>query len=169
MKTTLTALLGLLLAATLPCRADDPPKNPSRAANPAEPAGRSDEEKAIRAEFEAFGQAFQKGDAGAIAALFTEEGEAIGVEGETIQGRKAIEEHYASRFAEGAGDKIETTIESIKLIAPGIASVHGRSQITPAGGGPPIHGRYTVIRGQARRTMARGQRARDSRGRAQPL
>ena len=88
MKTTLTALLGLLLAATLPCRADDPPKNPSRAANPADPAGRSDEEKAIRAEFEAFGQAFQKGDAGAIAALFTEEGEAIGVEGETIQGAR---------------------------------------------------------------------------------
>jgi uncharacterized protein (TIGR02246 family) len=145
MKTSLPALLGLMLAATLPCQADDPTKINARAANPAEPAGRSDEEKAIRAQFEAFGQAFQKGDAGAIAALFTEEGEAVGVEGETIQGRKAIEEHYASRFAEGAGDKFETAIESIKLIAPGIARVQGRSQITPSNGGPPVHGRYSVL------------------------
>jgi uncharacterized protein (TIGR02246 family) len=145
MKTTFAAWLGLLLAATSPCQADDPPRTSSRAANAAEPAVRSDEEKAIRAEFEAFGQAFQKGDAGAIAALFTEEGEAIGVEGETIQGRKAIQEHYASRFAEGAGDRFTTTIESIRPIAPGIVRVQGRSQITPSGGGPPVHGRFTVI------------------------
>jgi uncharacterized protein (TIGR02246 family) len=144
MKTTFTTLSGFLfvLAVTLPCLAADPPKGQPTATNP---AARSDDEKAIQAEFDAFGQAFQNGDAKAIAALFTEDGEAVGVEGETIQGRKAIAEHYASRFAEEPGDRFESTIESIKLLAPGIARVHGHTQLTPADGGPPVKSRFTVI------------------------
>jgi uncharacterized protein (TIGR02246 family) len=149
MKTTLPAVLGVLLAATALRAADEPPKNPPGGAVPnapaAEPAARSEDEKAIRATTDAFAQAFQKGDAKAIAALFTEDGEAIDAEGEATQGRAALEQHYAERLAAAPGDKIEAAVDAVKILAPGVARVTGHTQVTPSGGGPPLTGRFTAI------------------------
>ena len=86
------------------------------------PAARPDDEKQIRVAIDAFAQAFLKADAKAIAELFTEDGEAVGAEGGTIQGREALEEHYAARFADGSGDKIETTLDSIKFLDSGVGA-----------------------------------------------
>jgi uncharacterized protein (TIGR02246 family) len=149
MRTTLSGLLGVLVAGTALCAADDPPQAKPRPASAgaatAAPAGRSDDEKAIRATIDAFAQAFQKGDAQAIAQLFTEDGEAVDPDGGTIQGREALQEHYAARFAAGPGDKLETTIEAIKILAPGVARETGRTQVTPSDGGTPVTSRYTAL------------------------
>src|SRR5580698_5355123 len=104
MKRTHLALLGMVLAIVSVCEAvgrqSDGPRKPAPGAPPAKSAARSDEEKAIRASVDAFAQAFQNNDARAIADLFTEDGEAVDAEGGTIEGRGALEAHYASRFAE---------------------------------------------------------------------
>jgi hypothetical protein len=114
--------LGVLLAASSlrVSAADDPPKDKDQPAE-SRPAARPDDEKQIRVAIDAFAQAFLKADAKAIAELFTEDGEAVGAEGGTIQGREALEEHYAARFADGSGDKIETTLDSIKFLDSGVA------------------------------------------------
>ena len=132
MKRSMAAWLGMGLAVASLCAAE-------------EPAGKSGDETAIRANVESFTRAFQNKDAKAIASLFNEDGEAVDDEGGTIQGRAAIEEHYAARFAEMPGDRLETTIESIKFLAPGIARETGRTRILPSDGGTPITGRYAAM------------------------
>jgi uncharacterized protein (TIGR02246 family) len=92
-----------------------------------------------------FARAFQQRDPKAIAALFTEDGEAIDAEGGTIQGRRALEEHYASRIAEAPGDRLETNVEAIAFLAPGIARVTGRTQLTTSDGSTPVGGHFAGI------------------------
>jgi uncharacterized protein (TIGR02246 family) len=149
MRRPYMAVLGVGFAITSLCAADGPQQDRSRpggaSAPTAEPAARAEDEKAIRATVDSFARAFQDKDAKTIAALFTEDGEAVDAEGGTIQGRAALEEHYAARFAERPGDKIEPTIGSIKFLAPGIAREIGHTRVLPSDGGTPITARYTAI------------------------
>jgi uncharacterized protein (TIGR02246 family) len=131
MKIPRSALLGLLLAA-LAGAADDPPKAQPANARPA-PSG---DEAAIRASIDAFVQAFQKGDAHALAAMFARDGEAVDAEGHAIHGREALEAHYARRFADSPSTKIKSDVERITVVAPGVARVIGRSQLAPSEGAP---------------------------------
>jgi uncharacterized protein (TIGR02246 family) len=117
----------------------------SQVAPSADSASRSDDEKAIRASVASFTAAFEKGDAKAIADLFTEDCEAVDADGGTIQGREAIAEHYGARFAASPGDKMETTVETIKFLAPGVARETGMTQHTPSGGSTSTTSRYSAI------------------------
>jgi uncharacterized protein (TIGR02246 family) len=118
MKAICPALLGLLLVV-----------NPSRGAD-----GPAFDDKPIRDAVDTFAQAFAKGDAKAIAGLFTENGEAVDPEGEAIRGREALEGHYAARFAEIPNAKLEPGVESIKPLAPSVATVTGRSRVVGSDG-----------------------------------
>jgi uncharacterized protein (TIGR02246 family) len=142
-------VVGVLLAASAPGVAGGPIGDELQAASQvapsAESGSRSDDEKAIRATVATFTDAFQKGDAKTIASLFTEDGEAVDADGGTIQGREAIAEHYGARFATSPGDKMETTIETIKFLAPGVARETGTTQNTPSGGNSPTTRRYTAM------------------------
>ena len=93
---------------------------------------------------DAFIRAFDKADARAIAAMFTEQGEAIDVGGEAIRGRASLEKHYAERLAASPGEKIETSVELIHFLAPGLARQDGRTKLIPAEGGTPTQARYTA-------------------------
>jgi uncharacterized protein (TIGR02246 family) len=128
MKTSCAALFGLLLVV-----------NPLLAAD-----GPAVDEKAIRGAVEAFAQAFAKGDAKAVAGLFTENGEAVGPDGDAIQGREALEAHYAGRFADAPGARIEPGVEAIKPLAPGIATVAGRSRVLGSDGSEIGGARYAA-------------------------
>jgi uncharacterized protein (TIGR02246 family) len=123
--------------------------------SPAPPA-RSEDEKAVRAVVDSFVQAADKGDAKAVAALFTEQGEAIGLEGGAIRGRAALEAHYAERFAANPGEKIKTEIELVHFLAPEVARQDGRSTILPTDGSPAITSKYTstIIKVQGRWLIA---------------
>jgi uncharacterized protein (TIGR02246 family) len=149
MKKLSAVFLGISLALCARALADDPRQAPGREAgrvlSSLQTTARSEDEQAVRASIDAFVQAYQKGDASAIAALFTEDGEAVAPDEETIQGRQALAEHYGSLFSENPGDKLETTIEAIKILAPGVAREMGRTQITPSDGGTPVTSRYTAI------------------------
>ena len=131
MKTARSAWLGLLLLVPLLAAADGP-------------AARPEDEKAIRSAVDAFAQAFAKGDAKAIAGLFTENGEAVDPEGKAIQGREALENHYAARLAEIPEAKLEPGVESIKPLAPGVATVNGRSRVVGSDGSEVGGARYAA-------------------------
>lgn len=130
----LVATLGLAPAATGPQQSV---KAGARA--------QSADDKALAELNAAFMQAFAKADDQAIAGLFTEDAEALDSEGEGIQGKEAIRSHYAERFAESPGDTLESRIESIKTIAPGIARVTGTTSLKPADDSTPSTGKYVAI------------------------
>lgn len=112
---------------------------------PAAPSpAQGDDEKAIRDLIAGFVSAFERGDAPAIAALFEERGEAVDLDGNAIQGRPALEAHYAGRFEAEPGRKLATEIESIQFLAPGVARQDGRSKVADADGGSPSSFRYTA-------------------------
>ncbi len=149
MNKMLPVFVAELLAASLPCLAAGPDGGPAQTASQvapsAESAGRADDEKAIRATVAAFSEAFNKGDAKTIASLFTDDGEAVDAEGNSIQGRSAIVEHYGARLGASPGDKMETIVESIKFLAPGVARETGATKHTPSGGNGPTTTRYSAI------------------------
>lgn len=150
MKRTVSALLVVGLAAGTLCGAGHPqesgrPGNATAVAGAPPSAGRAEDERAIRQAIGSFAQAFMKGDAQAIAGLYTDEGEAIDAEGGTIKGRAALEEHYGARLSGSPGDKLETEVEAISFLAPGVARVTGRTQVRPSDGSSPLGARYSAV------------------------
>ena len=154
MNATPWVLFGTLLAAP-PVAPAGPPEVQVAQASPEAP-GRLEDEKAIRAAVAAFVDSFAKGDAKAIAAMFTEQGEAIDTEGEAIRGREALEAHYAGRFEANPGEKLETAIELIHFLAPEVARQDGRTKLIPAGDGLASTSRYTatLVKAQGRWLIA---------------
>jgi uncharacterized protein (TIGR02246 family) len=117
----------------------------ARPASAADPKDLTKEEAALQKNAEAFVEAFNKGDAKALAAFFTEEGDMIDQDGHHIKGRKAIEETYSKLFAERKGDKLFITITSVRVARPDLALEDGLTEVVPADGGPPAAARYTVV------------------------
>src|SRR5262245_13909676 len=64
------------------------------------PADRSADEAAIRASIAAFTKAYNAGDAKAVAAQFTPDGQIVDKEGNTTEGREAIAETFKELFKE---------------------------------------------------------------------
>ncbi len=71
--------------------------------------------------------AFNKGDAKAIAALWTEDGEYIDDTGRSFVGRDAIEKGYAEFFAANPNAKIQISIDSLRLLSSDTAIEDGRA------------------------------------------
>lgn len=92
------------------------------------------ERKAIEAVVAEFVQAFNAGDAPAVAALFTE-GARIETEGEPpIEGRAAIQKVFADRFAADPGRTIVVKTEHLRLLGADAAVEEGTAVVaTPAG------------------------------------
>jgi uncharacterized protein (TIGR02246 family) len=150
----IVAALLACLVGTSPGLAEDAEPGTSREAKhskPATPKAKSaaaiaDEElKTIRAGSQKFVAAFNKGDAKAIAALWTEEGDYIDEAGHVYAGRAAIEKGYADFFQEHPGHKLHLAIDSLKLLSPDAAIEDGRATLEPAPPGPPTTSKYTAV------------------------
>jgi uncharacterized protein (TIGR02246 family) len=92
----------------------------------------SADEKAIRAVDEQFVRDYNRGDSKALAALFTEDAEAIEAEGDRYRGRHLIERRFADTFAASPGVKIAIEAASIQFLSPDVAKEEGQTLITPA-------------------------------------
>lgn len=98
----------------------------------------------IRAGSKDFVDAYNKGDAAAIAGMWTETGDYVDGAGNTFVGRQAIEKSYADFFAASADAKLQLNIDSLKALSDTAAVECGTSTIEV----PPVAavvGRYEAI------------------------
>ena len=94
-------------------------------ASPEEPAM-----TAAAAQAAAYKAAFEKGDAAALAALFTEDAQYSIDSGETISGRASIQERAAGYFEGMAGAKIDLRISSARMLTPDVFVEKGAATVT---------------------------------------
>jgi uncharacterized protein (TIGR02246 family) len=108
-------------------------------------AKRPEDETAIRKSTAEFIKAAEKGDAKAVAAAWTEEGEYINEDGTTLRGRAAIEAAYAKAFAKKKNVKMEINIESIRFPSKDTAIEEGYAKSYKPNAENPTSSRYSVL------------------------
>ncbi|HEY1376307.1 MAG TPA: SgcJ/EcaC family oxidoreductase [Gemmataceae bacterium] len=129
---------------------------PTKPAQPAGGSGQGDnraapgadhaaDEATIRANIDRFVKAYNAGDAKAIAALFTPDGQIEDKDGDVSEGREAIQQTFAGLFADAPQKRIEVFVESIRFIGADLAVETGTTKETPAPNEPPEYDRYTVL------------------------
>ena len=133
------ASLGLAFLSTA---AAQEPKAKKQSATPDKSTA---ELQAIRKSSQQFVAAFDKADAKAVAALWTETGEYVDESGRSFTGRKAIEKEYTRFFEEHPGHKITLAIDSLKLLSDSAAIEDGRAILDPEPAGAPATSKYTVV------------------------
>ncbi len=104
----------------------------------------SAEENAVRQTAKAFVDAYDRGDAEAVAALWTEDGEYI-IGNDTVKGRPAIAKLYAEFFREHPGSKMQVKIDSIRMLAPTVALERGTASVSGSLNEPSSASTYTAI------------------------
>ena len=93
----------------------------------------------------AFADAFEKGDANAVAAFWAEDGDYVDLNGRRLQGRPAIENAFKDFFAENKGLKLRIDVNSVRFVTPDLAVEDGRTSVIPPDGAPPTQARYTSL------------------------
>src|SRR5262249_19041984 len=83
------------------------------------------EEADIRKASEVFARTFEKGDAKAVGAFFTQEGEYVDENGEPIRGRDALEKAYAQFFAKRAELKVTSKTDKVRFLGKDTAVEEG--------------------------------------------
>ncbi len=102
-------------------------------------------EKDLLQRANAFAAAFAKGDAKALAAFWTPDGEYIDETGTRLQGREAIARAFEGLFAENKGLKLRIDVKSMKFLPPDVAIEDGVSGVMAPDGKPPTQARYTNV------------------------
>lgn len=119
MRTKLAALIALGVAGFIGYASASNPLGQSPAvANEADT-------QAIKKSAREFADAFNAGDAKAIAAAWTENGECREASGQTIIGKAAIEKAYAEFFKNNPGTKIEALVKSVRFPSKDLAIEEG--------------------------------------------
>jgi len=109
-----------------------------------EASSRDADREAILQSARDFTAAFEKGDAKAIAALWTEQGEYESDDGTILRGRPAIESAFAAHFKGRPAEKMEINVETIRFPSRDIAIEEGLTCTTP-GDTVPDSARYRVM------------------------
>jgi uncharacterized protein (TIGR02246 family) len=98
--------------------------------------------KERRAQFIA---AFNKGDAKAVAAFWTEDATYVDQVGHEYKGRPAIEKLYQKVFAARKGAKLAIHVTASKMVTPEVVLNDGVTEVTPADGGPGTTARFSAV------------------------
>ncbi len=93
------------------------------------PPDNSADVNAIRANIESYVAAYNRGDAKAVAAHWSDCGEWVSPLGERFQGKRAIERELRTLFAENKGVRIEVLQPSIRLLSPDVAVEEGTVRV----------------------------------------
>jgi uncharacterized protein (TIGR02246 family) len=146
---SIAVIVGLLAVIAHSVHSQSKPANqaadPAAQEEKARPAAdRSADEAAIRANIDQFVKAYNAGDAKAIAALFTPDGEAWDKDGNEAEGREAVAKTFAKIFEDTPGKKLEVFVDSIKFIGADLAMETGTTKETEPNE-PPEYDRYTVL------------------------
>lgn len=125
----LTVVVAIGLA--IPARAADDPAAAERAA--------------ITKTAEAFVAAFAKGDATALAAFWTPDGDYIDSDGHPIKGREAIANDFARMFKEVKGLTLRIEQASVRFPTADTAIEDGVTSVIPSDNSPPVRTRYSNL------------------------
>ena len=110
-----------------------------RAADPTTAKSKSSEaadRAAIRAAADAYTAAYNRGDAKAVARLWSEKGQWIGPDGKPVEGRAAIQKELEKMFAAGKGLHLELLDFSVRFVTPDVAVEEGKVRVTRPGEAP---------------------------------
>lgn len=108
-----------------------------------QPAG-GPEEKAIAQTLTKVADAYNKGDAEALAAAWSDKGVYISHKtGDQVKGRDSIEKEFAAQFAQNKNAKLSMEIQSIRLITPDVAMLDGSAHVVK--GGSARESTFTMI------------------------
>jgi uncharacterized protein (TIGR02246 family) len=139
-RAALLAVAGLAVVALARWQ----PVSAGREAQPGR-QGNSEAEQAIQKQAEGFIDAFHKGDAKAVAACWTADGDFTDQTGRLLQGRDAIEKAFQGYFAENKGLKLRINSNSLRFVTPDVAVEDGTTEVLGPDGGPPTRARYTNV------------------------
>jgi uncharacterized protein (TIGR02246 family) len=107
-------------------------------------SSRDTDREAIRQSARDFTAAFEKGDAKAVAALWTEQGEYESDDGMVLRGRAAIQAAFAAHFKGRPAGKMEIQVENIRFPSRDTAIEEGLSR-TLVGNTLPESARYRAV------------------------
>ncbi|HLN31175.1 MAG TPA: SgcJ/EcaC family oxidoreductase [Gemmataceae bacterium] len=105
--------------------------------------GNAEAEASIQKNGEAFVEAFHKGDAKALAAFWTPDGEYTDQAGTNFKGREAIEKLFQEFFAQNKGMKVQIDSQKLHFVSPDVAIEEGTTEIFGPDGGPPSRARFS--------------------------
>ncbi|BBO34609.1 YybH family protein [Lacipirellula parvula] len=118
-----------------------------QASGAAAPAAKAVDENvaAIQKTADAFTDAFNRGDAKAIAALWTANGEYVDESGNEHAGQAAIESCYADFFKANPGASLALAIDSVRFVSPTVAIEDGHTVLTLPPAGESTSSDYSVV------------------------
>jgi uncharacterized protein (TIGR02246 family) len=90
-------------------------------------------------------EAYNKGDAKALAKLYSDDVDYIDQDGAEVKGRDAMEKLLGDNFQQNPGVKLAVTTEEIKQLTPEVKVSRGFATVTPANGAAETT-RYTAVR-----------------------
>jgi len=105
----------------------------------------SPDEATIRANVAAFVKAYNARDAKAVANLFAPEAQVIDEDGETTQGREAIEKRVEGTFADAPQGRIQLDVDAIHFLGSALAIETGKATVTTSPGDTPDVSRYSAM------------------------
>ncbi|HSQ54514.1 MAG TPA: SgcJ/EcaC family oxidoreductase [Gemmata sp.] len=104
-------------------------RNASPPQSPSAPADRPGDRDGVQKAIDEFAAAFHKGDATAVANMWTAEGEYISDDGTTFRGREALEKAYAEFFTKNPHNSLAVEVESIRFPSRENAVVEGHFKL----------------------------------------
>src|SRR5206468_4286433 len=94
-----------------------------------EPKGDPKAKEAIAKNAEAFIEAFHKGDAMALAAFWTPDGDYTDQQGRQFKGREAIEKAFTKLFSEHKDLKVRIESEALRFVTADVAIEDGKTEV----------------------------------------
>lgn len=140
---TRTSLICAVLAALFMVPSAGLGQQPASAPAAGADAAAAERQAAITKTAQAFVEAFGKGDAEALAAFWTPEGDYRDLDGRVLKGRKAIAADYADFFAENKGLTLRIEVSSVRFPTPDTAIEDGVTSVLSPQGDPPSRANYT--------------------------
>jgi len=117
----------------------------SAAADDDKPEKPDEREAPILKNAEAFIAAFEKGDAAAVAAFWTTDGDLIDISGREFKGRDAIQKEFSELLPKLKGSKLRITVNSVRFVGDNTAIEDGTSTLIEADGTKGDAVRYSNV------------------------
>jgi uncharacterized protein (TIGR02246 family) len=146
MKPAKLALLTILTASSLafssPASSAAPSASqpPGEGTKPSSPENQSNDDDSRKYE-----EAYNKGDAKALADFYSDDVYYIDQDGAEVKGRDAMEKLLADNFKQNPGAKLAVTTEEVKQLGPDVKVSRGLATVTMPDG-TAVATRYTAVR-----------------------